>query len=297
MTRPLRGALAVLLAAVLLALLAGLGGALHPAGDSLAVFRVTLGILALGLCVLLRRPVWLVLPGAVLVALLMLPQLPWPQPDPPRDAALTLYQQNLLFNRTESAAFVAQIRELRPDVLTLQEVSQPNLAIVEALRDLYPHVIHCPLNERLGEAVLSRLPVVAGSGHCTARDGIAFLQVETQGGPLWIGSVHLTWPWPHPQPAQVAEILPEVAALDWPAVLAGDFNAVGWSHTVRSIARAAGARRVGPKGASFVLPRLGLPLTIDHVLAPQGMHGTARVMPRLGSDHRGVMAWLGSAPQ
>ena len=58
-----------------------------------------------------------------------------------------------------------------------------------------------------------------------------------------------------------------------------------------------GARRAGPGGASFVLPFIHLPVTIDHIVAPEGFDGGAKVMPRLGSDHRGVFAWLDRAPQ
>ena len=51
-----------------------------------------------------------------------------------------------------------------------------------------------------------------------------------------------------------------------------------------------GTHRAGPLRPSFSL--LGLPITIDHVLAPEGWTAVTAMRPRLGSDHRGQRAVL-----
>ena len=298
---PERGALRRVLVAVtalaFLLLLAGFGARLHPAGDTIGVFRVPLAVITMAGALVLWRPLPATLPVALIAAAALVPHLPGPAPEEPAEPMLTLYQQNLLYSRTDHAAFVGEIRRQAPDVITLQEVSEQNVAIIDALSDLYPHRKFCPVGDRFGEAVLSRLPIEGDSVDCLPGGSLALLRVRTEAGPVWIGSVHLNWPWPRGQAREVDKLLPVLEGLEGPVLLAGDFNAVPWSHTVRRMARAIGARRAGPGGASFVLPFIHLPVTIDHIVAPEGFDGGAKVMPRLGSDHRGVFAWLDRAPQ
>ncbi len=293
----LRRVLVAVTAIAFLLLLAGFGAPLHPAGDTIGVFRVPLAVITIAGALLLWRPRPATLPVALIAVVVLVSQFPGPAPEKPAEPMLTLYQQNLLYSRTDHAAFLAEIRRQAPDVITLQEVSEQNVAIIDALSDLYPHRQFCPVGDRFGEAVLTRLPVEEDSVDCLPDGGLALLRVGTEAGPMWIGSVHLNWPWPRGQAAEVDELLPVLEALEGPVLLAGDFNAVPWSHTVRRMARAVGARRAGPGGASFVLPFIHLPVTIDHIVAPEGFDGGAKVMPRLGSDHRGVFAWLDRAPQ
>ena len=272
------------------ALLGGFLGALHPLGDSLAVFRVPLAVV-FALAVIWTdwpRPLRWPLAG---LALLLLGWHAWQGLRPQEAGRLILYQQNLRFDRAESAEWLEAVRASGAEVVTLQEVSPANLPLLDALRDLYPHQQHCPVAGFLGEAVLSRLPVEAGSGWCSARDGVAGLRVQTWAGPVWVLSVHLEWPWPHGQARQVDALLPALGALEGPVVVGGDFNAVAWSHTVRRIGLAVGAARIGRHGSTFRLPKVGFPVGIAHVLGPAG--GAVAVQPRLGSDHQGLLARVG----
>lgn len=276
-----------------LALLGGYMGAVHPAGDSLAVFRLPLAVM-FGLAViwtdwphLLRWP----LAG---LAMASLGWLGWqPRAEPSGPAQLVLYQQNLLWNRDEEAAWLAAVAKVSPDVVTLQEVSERNMALLDALAEEYPAQLHCP-SGIMGEAVLSRLPFVPGSMHCSERGGVAAMQVQAAFGPVWIVSIHVSWPWPYRQSVEVTEVLPMLRALEGPVILAGDFNAVAWSHTLARLAKATGTRRVGPLTHSYALPGIGLPVGIDHVLASPDLAGGLRATPRFGSDHRGLVARLGA---
>jgi endonuclease/exonuclease/phosphatase (EEP) superfamily protein YafD len=109
--------------------------------------------------------------------------------------------------------------------------------------------------------------------------------------PVWIVSVHLHWPWPYGQQDHVAELLPVLAGLEGPAVVAGDFNMVRWAHSVRQIAAAARVVPAGPSNGTFLgfAPLLHLP--IDHAFSPAG--GRLDLRPALGSDHLGLLARLG----
>ena len=274
-------------------LLASYLGALHPVGDSLAVIRVPLALLT-ALAVIwtvwppvLRWPVALGLLG--LVAWHLLARVPTGAAS---DHDFTLYQQNLLFDRKDAGAFLEAIAKRAPDFVTLQEVSDANLSILVALAKSHPHQHHCPLNPWVGEAVLSRHPKVPGSEFCSDPDGLAGMQVETPFGPIWLVSVHLRWPWPHGQAAQVDGVLPFLDALEGHVILAGDFNAVAWSHTLRRMARASGTERIGPHLHSFARLPVPVHIGIDHVLTTPTYAQEVRRTPLLGSDHYGLFARL-----
>ncbi|WGW02454.1 endonuclease/exonuclease/phosphatase family protein [Tropicibacter oceani] len=281
-----------LVSAVLgLLVLAGFCGALHPAGDTLAVFRAPLLVLFALAVIWSAWPRRLRWPLAGLAILGLLPHAGVVGADAGTGAAggVTLYQQNLLWKRSESAEWLAAVRAARPDFLTLQEVSAPNLALLEALRPLYPYQQFCPLRGKLGEAVLSRHPIVPGSGFCSKRDGFAALQADPGSGPVWVVSMHLNWPWPSLQWTQVEALLPELERLQGPVILGGDLNAVAWSHSVAQLQAATRTRRVGGYVSTFTLPWFPMPIGIDHVLAPEG-RGHVTALEPLGSDHRGLWA-------
>lgn len=275
-----------------LALAGGYLGALHPVGDGLAVFRVPLAV-AFALVVIWtgwpRRVRW---PLAALALAALVPHATDDLLDSPPSgpADLTLYQQNLLFSRKETQAWLDVLDDLSPDVLTLQEINHQNEHLLETLRAAgWANILLCLSEASLREAVLSRLPVVDGSERCSKRHGISAFQVVTDAGPVWVASVHLSWPWPYPQWQQVPKLVPFLESLEGPVVLAGDFNSVAWSRSVRQLARASRAQRLGPYHHTFDLPYLGLPIGIDHVLATGGQ-GRVTVMERLGSDHNGLYA-------
>ncbi|MDK3020484.1 endonuclease/exonuclease/phosphatase family protein [Pseudodonghicola flavimaris] len=283
---------AVLVLAGALAVAAGYGGALHPALDAVAVFRVPLALAtALVALALWRRPraaVWAVV---ALMTLAAGPRL-WALWGPlPAQAApdFSLYQKNLMFSLADRAPVIADIRARRADVVTLQEVSRPNQAVLEALREVYPSQNYCDYRSNGGPAVLSRWPMVPGSATCGP--GLAAIQIETPQGRLWAVSIHLRWPWPFEQPDQLALLEPVLRDLDGPKVIGGDFNNTAWSQAIARVSAASGTARVGREAVTFSLPFGGLGVGIDHVLSTAA-RGQITVLDRLGSDHRGLLAQL-----
>jgi endonuclease/exonuclease/phosphatase (EEP) superfamily protein YafD len=275
----------VLLAALPVA--AGYLGGLHPAGDSFAVFRAQgaglLVLMALGALLAGARRA-----GIAGIALAVFAAVPlvfgyWAEGVP---GPLRLYQKNMLFRNSDLPGLEADIRAADVAVLTLQEVSTPNLALLTALEDVLPHQMVCTFATVGGVAVATRLMPVPGQEICAP--GLAAMQVEGPEGRLWLVSVHLHWPWPYGQAAQVADLVPVLAGLDGPVVMAGDFNMVRWAAALRAMA---GAARVGPAGrvhGSYTGFAPWLLLPIDHVLARGG--GTVETRPGLGSDHLGLLA-------
>ncbi|MCT4609773.1 MAG: endonuclease/exonuclease/phosphatase family protein [Pelagimonas sp.] len=276
-----------------LALVAGsfLGG-VHPAGDSLAVFRRELLVLAT------LAVIWSAWPRGLRwpIAGLGLMALAWHAaqllPVANRQAVpdFTLYQQNLWVNGQDYDQLLDQIAQTNPDMITLQEVSQGNEGVLEQLRTQYPSQLLCR-KIHIGEAVLSRFPKVPGREFCSERDGLAGMLLETPQGPVWLVSYHVSWPWPFGQAEQLAQLLPHLETLQEPVILAGDFNAVAWSHAMSQVEKATGSLRLGPQQHSYYLKNRW-PLAIDHVLAPKGYGGRTIRMPNFLQDHHGILAQL-----
>lgn len=281
--------LVLAMAATMLALGLGYMGRWLAMADSLAVGRAWAAGALVGLGVVatlagLRMQAF----AAILVAMVTggSVALAYIWPGPP--GAFTLYQKNMRFNNSDLAGLEADIREVAPVALTLQEVSEPNQALLAALKDLLPHQLYCPFAAVGGPAVATSLTPVPGGEICAP--GLAALQVELEDRQIWIVSVHLHWPWPYGQADHVAKLLPVLAGLEGPVAMAGDFNMVGWAASVSQMAAVARVQPAGPTGGSFVRFAPWLTLPIDHAFAPSGGRITFR--GALGSDHLGLVAGL-----
>lgn len=286
----LRVIVAVAVGTLILLLAAGYAGALHPAGDSFAVFRPQIAAALAALAVMARAAGvrrWSVA-GAVVAAVAGVPLVLaylWP---PQAGEGLLLYQKNMLFINDDLAALQADIRAANPAVLTLQEVSEGNQLLLTAVADILPHQMHCPFKAVGGTAIATNLPPTSARQIC--EPGLSAMQVTGPDGPLWIVSIHLHWPWPFAQSAQVDTLIPVLEGLDSPVVMAGDFNMVPWSQTLHRFTAATCTTHAGPVRGTW--PGFGplATLPIDHVMGPQG--GTMTLRALSGSDHHGLLADL-----
>lgn len=285
----------------MLGLAAGYGGALLPAADSLGTFRPLLALLAVVCAFWLRRDpraACLGLVASIVVLMQWLGHRPVAASAlPDTGPIVTLYQQNLLFDRREFDALEAEIRRRLPDVITFEEVSTQNLPLLERLADLYPHQHYCGFVKNGGLAVLVRDAEILARYPCQGELGLAAMQILPAGHsqPVWVGALYLVWPWPYGQARQLEQLEEALAGLRGPVVLGGDFNAVGWSHAVSRVETAARARRAGRLTTSYRLGWFGYPLGIDHVLVSGGA-GQVETLPRLGSDHNGLFATVLPTP-
>ena len=280
-------------ASPLILLLGSYFGAYHPLGDSLAVFRGPLTIAgALSILGLARAG----FKGAVgLAGVLVLgsaytvlaPRVGWSAAP---NAPYALYQKNMRFKMPSTGGLRDDILAQNPDFITLQEVSRQNRPLLADLKTPYPAQVFCPFATVGGVAVASRWPMVAGSERCQPASGMAAMQLETPDGPVWLVSLHLHWPYPKGQAAQVRLLLPQLAELKGPVVLGGDFNMVPWAHTLRAITAATHTRRIGVPHYTLSLKGI-YSLPIDHVLVHSNDRpASSQKRPLLGSDHDGVLA-------
>ena len=207
---------------------------------------------------------------------------------------LTLYQKNMLWNGATPESILADILSTDADFVTLQETSSINQLVLDGLEDRFPHRLACASQGNGGIALLSRYPLTPSGAGCSLGSGIVIAQAEVpEIGQIWVGSVHLNWPYPFTQASQVPKILHGLESLDGPIVIAGDFNMIPWGSSVRRIAETAGAVRVGGYLSSF--PGFGahLPFAIDHTLIPRGWQGAVDIRPLAGSDHYGLLLSFG----
>lgn len=271
---------------LVLALLGGFLGGLHPSGDSLSVFRPQLALLSGivgGLLFVAKRGALATLTLAAAVGsgltLAMAVSSPKVLPD------YLLYQKNMNFQNPDWSAVAADIRATKPDFVTLQEVSTRNRPMLEDLAADYPVAHYCDFATVGGTAVLSRFAAVPGTERCAL--GLSAVEVVSPEGEIWLVSIHLHWPWPFGQARQVASLRTMLSGLPGPKIMAGDFNMVTWSGTLEGLRADVGGAWEAPTRNTLSLMRGILSIPIDHALTPHG--GLAEVRPRLGSDHLGLL--------
>ncbi len=280
-------------------LLLGFGGmtALHPLADSLAVFRLPLGGLTMLSGIVIWR-LWSGKAGLMVLALgaaaagaILMSMMPLQQ----GAVQYSHYQKNLSYRLRDSGPLIADIQKYAPDFVTLQEVTARNNIVLQGLAESHPTRHYCKFARVGGVAVAAHWPLVEGSKICVEQDGLAAMQVTTPDGPVWLVSIHLHWPYPYGQAAQVQRLLPVLAGLKGPVFLGGDFNMVPWSKTMTVIEQATSSRRIGQTNGTFRLKQV-FNMPIDHVLAPPQFTGTVESLGLLGSDHQGVLARMAVQP-
>lgn len=302
--------LLVLLAvfAVTTALIAGFFGRWHPVFDSFAHFRVHLGfLLALSAAPLLLAANRLHAATALLLGLgaagTTFPPGSLPgfgvvqaaPPTGPNQPTYKLLQLNLYHSNPTPERVLSLLGRVRPDVVTLDEVSESWEPKLELLKAAYPYQVNCR-KDFTGTAILSRRPFAEGrERHCHERGTMALAVVSLGGVEINVAALHLHWPWPFDQNEQLGRLAGALGAIDRTAILAGDFNATPWSFTAKTVTAMSGMAPVTSGQRSwlpFELPRrlrfLGLP--IDHVLT-KGEVAVQQVtlLEAVGSDHWPVL--------
>jgi endonuclease/exonuclease/phosphatase (EEP) superfamily protein YafD len=299
-------------------LVLGFLNAWHPAFDSLSHFRahlaVLLGMAALPLLisafwkegavslVLAIASLWTVFGSLPLTGL-----TPVRAASPPADGGRAVYRLlhlNVRYDNAHPEKVLSLIGGIQPDTITLNEVSERWIDVLDRLSAVYPHRVVCRIDDPTGGvAILSRRPFENGPGHCYDGGSLAIASVNFDGQEVKVAALHLTWPWPYSQPEQIDDVTPMLATLTGAAILTGDFNATGWSVAASRVARAGDLTPVGSIGPTWLhrsLPKalrpwIGLP--IDHVFAKGNVAvRSAKAQEDAGSDHLPVLVEFSLLP-
>ena len=291
---------------VSVALVAGFFGALHPAFDSFAHFRVHLAVL-MAFCALplLATTFRLQAAAALLLAVAAfattMSARPWPVQavaKPADQIVYTLLQMNLRYDNPTPKKVLSLIGRTNPDVITLDEVSAMWTTELGYISSAYPYRILCPYpNGIFGVALLSRRPFAASTEpRCERRGAMAIATVDFGGIGVDVAAIHLSWPWPREQYWQIGELTQSLSSLGETAIMAGDCNAVPWSAAVRRVASLGGLTVMPSAGPTWIYIKLpdflrrfaGLP--IDQVFSKGAVmvHSATR-LEDTGSDHLPVL--------
>lgn len=221
---------------------------------------------------------------------------------------LTVMTLNMYYGEADADQIVAAVRDHGVELLAVQELTDEG---VDALRragieELLPHHALEPLDSSSGSGLWSTAALDAERAPDRFRHRQVAATATLAGRELFVASVHPVSPYPDDTPRWSAEM---GALDDWfgdvdgPAVILGDFNATPDHHQFRALLDTDLADAAIQVGAGW-LPtfpahrrRLPLLITIDHVLASDGIVATE--LDRLeidGTDHTALVARLAVPP-
>lgn len=294
--------------AVTTALIAGFFGRWHPVFDAFAHFRVHLGfVLALSAVPLLLAVDKWHAAAAFLLGLgaagTTFPSGSLPSfgavqaaaPAAPSQPTYRMMQLNLFHSNETPEQVLSLIGRVRPDVVTLDEVSSQWEPKLELLKAAYPYQINCRVR-RTGSAILSRRPFADGEKpSCFDRGSMVLAAVNFGGISIDVAALHLGWPWPFDQSKQLDQLAEPLGKIGDTGILGGDFNATPWSFAAKRVMAMSGMAAATDGQRSwlpFSLPRsfrtVGLP--IDHVLTKGDIVvQTVKLLEPVGSDHWPVL--------
>ena len=206
-------------AALAVALTLGFFSAWHPAFDSFAHFRVHLGALLVMTAPLLFFAAYRLHAAAALLLGLgaisttlpagSLPELGSVQAALPPEANQPVYkllQLNLRYNNAEPEKVLSFIGRVRPDVVTLDEVSTMWEGKLALLKAAYPYQINCRVR-RFGVALRRAGHSPRARSHVALTAGsLAIAQVDLGGVTIDVAAIHLAWPWPFEQEWQLGNL-------------------------------------------------------------------------------------------
>lgn len=233
--------------------------------------------------------------------------LPRPEGVLAANASFKVMSYNIWYHNDKVAEAAGLIRQEQPDILLLQELS-PGVAksLTRELADLYPGgQLYWAYESRAYQGIISRFPLTPVE---LAYDKGRTQKViaATPAGPVAVWNVHPNTPLPWSrQYRQISALVEDIAAVDGPLIVGGDFNTTDQSetyHLVNQYLHNAHWEAGWGFGFSFPahqprfrdIPILTPVIRIDHIFySPHFFVSSARTLSHSGgSDHFPVTAKL-----
>lgn len=212
--------------------------------------------------------------------------------------SVNVLQQNRAYDRVS-----ALIEELQPDIVLLMETDHRWAVNMKPVIERFTHSIELPIHNEYGKIFATNLPIETAHvlNLADPRTPSIHLIMRTRGGQRFrLGAIHPRPPLPgddtDARDAELVAAAKLIREANLPAIVVGDFNDVGWSHTSRL------ARRVG----GYVDPRIGRGFfgtfpsywpafrwPLDHIFFTKEFALVElRVERKIGSDHLPVFSEL-----
>jgi endonuclease/exonuclease/phosphatase family metal-dependent hydrolase len=232
--------------------------------------------------------------------------------DSGKPVMLQLYTHNLHAEQKLLDDYVQNIRDARPDIIALQEVSREAADyLIRSLGDYPYHAVQVSGNSYTGMAIFSRYPIEAQRAWPLPRE-LMRVEMNVLGRLIVVYSVHPTSPGntglnTAPRSRDITFALEDAAQTDAPTLLMGDFNMEDGSDDYRKVAKAyTDVYRATNKDTGVTYPDYSHPqarvnarlpgftpllLRLDYIFASADFQVVeAKVWPSSGgSDHRPVV--------
>lgn len=189
----------------------------------------------------LARRKWVAFTLAVPVLLMSLTFAPLFLPRPEgvlaANASFKVMSYNIWYHNDEVIEAARLIREEQPDILLLQELT-PGMAraLTKELANLYPGgPLYWAYEPSVYQGIISRFPLTPVE---LAYDKGRTQKViaTTPAGPVAVWNVHPSTPLPWSrQYRQISALVDDIAAVDGPLIVGGDFNTTDQSETYRLV--------------------------------------------------------------
>jgi endonuclease/exonuclease/phosphatase (EEP) superfamily protein YafD len=224
------------------------------------------------------------------------------------DISLLIF--NVLMENENYADALRMILRYDADIVLLAEPDDAWARNLEPLKEKYPHAVSCPLDNRYGMLLYSRLPLHDTEVQFLIQDDIPSIHTQVRmpdGRDIALHGVHPRPPMPGENTRSLerdGELLligKAVRESNLPCIVAGDLNDVAWSRTTQMFKRISGL--LDPRvGRGFYntfhayYPILRVPL--DHIFHSPHFRlvRLERVSDACGSDHFPVYVKLSLEP-
>lgn len=222
---------------------------------------------------------------------------------------LRVLVSNVLMSNHGAPALLRLVATHHPDVLVTLESDAWWQERLDTLKADYPFTIQCPLDNRYGMHLYSRLPLEESSVEFLVQNDVPSIHTRIRMASGRAVQAHFVHPTP-PSPtendesterdAELVMVARRVAKLGMPVFVTGDLNDVAWSRTTRQFRKLSHLLdpRVG-RGMfnTFHAGHWFLRWPLDHIFHSD--HFTLRHihrLPSIGSDHFPLLTELTLAP-
>jgi len=210
------------------------------------------------------------------------------------DGSLKVVTLNLSVGNPDVGSAARFLDSEKADVVVLQEADRIHAALIERVRETYPHA-YCP-DRVCSLALLSRRPrLEAGKEDVPPRRPLlVWARFPLGEQAVRVIGVHMPYPFEAKRQAEHTEwLIAHLKRQTGPVIVAGDLNLTPFSWKLIRLLHETGLRTHLLAGFSWPAHRYAPVVLLDHVLATADFATvSAHVGPAVGSDHRPVVVEL-----